>query len=111
MMEFNSISQPLGIKYSKKQCEQNALKNCSDLNDLRFSTKLSWSGWFLHLFHWEFLHCRVKNERQSQMKKTNACMVDFTLPLWVVKGGKKDMACLNSLSLSLSYYFRLLGYH
>ena len=35
MMEFNLILQPLGIKYSTKQCEQNALKNCSDLNDLR----------------------------------------------------------------------------
>ena len=56
-----------------------------------------------------FSIAELKNERKSQMKKTNACMVDFTLPLWVVKGGKKDMACLNSLSLS--YYFRLLGYH
>ena len=29
-------------------------------------------------------------------------MFDCTLPLWVVKGSKKDMACVKRLCLSLS---------
>ena len=41
------------------------------------------------------------------MKKTNACIVDFTLPLWVVKGGKKDMACMKALYFSLSLFLSI----
>ena len=71
-----------------------------------FATLLC-SGWFLHLLHRELLHCRVTNLKRNvkfRGKNQNACMFDCTLPLWVVKGSKKDMAYVKSLSLSR--YFR-----
>ena len=72
------------------------IQNCSDLKDLcsiLLNCYVGDDSYICFIKSSPLLSNNPKQEGQIQMKKTNACIVDFTPPLWVVKSGKKDMAC------------------